>query len=171
MFIKFNFSYGAKISWRLVQKCPRDKTKVAKPPKMAPKKRFCSKRAQNFELFFGRNLFIRTLILSQSAFSHNVTSIGILKWECFEAFRMNQVTLFKRQRVLYLFTQLEIQNVHRLFWKDFPFKWTNSICQMKGLASYCKAETTFTFHFSILTLSNASLGIKNTIGDGGSTAL
>ena len=32
---------------------------------------------------------------------------------------------------------------------------------MKGLASYCKAETTFTFHFSILTLSNASLGINN----------
>ena len=31
----------------------------------------------------------------------------------------------------------------------------------KGLASYCKAETTFTFHFSILTLSNASLGINN----------
>ena len=32
---------------------------------------------------------------------------------------------------------------------------------LKGLASYCKAETTFTFHFSILTLSNASLGINN----------
>ena len=31
---------------------------------------------------------------------------------------------------------------------------------IKGLASYCKAETTFTFHFSILTLSNASLGIN-----------
>ena len=31
----------------------------------------------------------------------------------------------------------------------------------KGLASYCKADTTFTFHFSILTLSNASLGINN----------
>ena len=31
----------------------------------------------------------------------------------------------------------------------------------KGLASYCKAETTFTFHFSILTLSNASLCINN----------
>ena len=30
---------------------------------------------------------------------------------------------------------------------------------IKGLASYCKAETTFTFHFSILTLSNAFLGI------------
>ena len=27
---------------------------------------------------------------------------------------------------------------------------------LKGLASYCKAETTFTFHFAILTLSNAS---------------
>ena len=24
--------------------------------------------------------------------------------------------------------------------------------RIKGLASYCKAETTFTFHFSILTL-------------------
>ena len=35
-------------------------------------------------------------------------------------------------------------------------------CQrIKGLASYCKAETTFTFHFSILTLSNAFLGIDN----------
>jgi len=31
----------------------------------------------------------------------------------------------------------------------------------KGLASYCKAETTFTFNFSILTLSNALLGIDN----------
>ena len=31
----------------------------------------------------------------------------------------------------------------------------------KGLASHCKAETTFTFHFSILTLSNAFLGIDN----------
>ena len=32
---------------------------------------------------------------------------------------------------------------------------------LEGLASYCKAETTFTFHFSILTLSNAFLGIDN----------
>ena len=32
---------------------------------------------------------------------------------------------------------------------------------LEGLASYCKAETTFTFHLSILTLSNASLGINN----------
>ena len=31
----------------------------------------------------------------------------------------------------------------------------------QGLAGYCKAETTFTFHFSILTLSNAFLGIDN----------
>ena len=31
----------------------------------------------------------------------------------------------------------------------------------KGLASYFKAETTFTFHFSILTLSNAFLSINN----------
>ena len=31
----------------------------------------------------------------------------------------------------------------------------------KGLASYCKAETTFTFYFSILTMSNAFLGIDN----------
>ena len=31
----------------------------------------------------------------------------------------------------------------------------------KGLASYCKAETTFTFLFSILTLSNGFLGIDN----------
>ena len=31
----------------------------------------------------------------------------------------------------------------------------------KGLASYCKAESTFTFHFSILTLSNTFLGIDN----------
>ena len=35
------------------------------------------------------------------------------------------------------------------------------IYKIKGLASYCKAETTFTFHFSILTLSNAFLGIDN----------
>ena len=33
--------------------------------------------------------------------------------------------------------------------------------QIQGLANYCKAETTFTFHFSILTLSNAFLGIDN----------
>ena len=32
---------------------------------------------------------------------------------------------------------------------------------LQGLASYCKAETTFTFHFSILTLTNAFLGIGN----------
>ena len=32
---------------------------------------------------------------------------------------------------------------------------------LQGLASYCKAETTFTFHFSILTLTNAFLGIDN----------
>ena len=32
---------------------------------------------------------------------------------------------------------------------------------LKGLASYCKAETTFTFYFSILTMSNAFLGIDN----------
>ena len=31
----------------------------------------------------------------------------------------------------------------------------------KGLASYCKAETTFTFNFSILTLSSAFLSINN----------
>ena len=31
----------------------------------------------------------------------------------------------------------------------------------KGLASYCKAETTFPFHFSILILSNAFLSINN----------
>ena len=31
----------------------------------------------------------------------------------------------------------------------------------KGLASYRKAETTFTFHFSFLTLSNAFLNINN----------
>ena len=31
----------------------------------------------------------------------------------------------------------------------------------KGLASYCKAETTFTFYFSILTLSSAFLSINN----------
>ena len=33
--------------------------------------------------------------------------------------------------------------------------------ELKGLASYCKAETTFTFHLYNLTLSNASLGINN----------
>ena len=31
----------------------------------------------------------------------------------------------------------------------------------KGLASYSKAETTFTFHFPILTLSSAFLSINN----------
>ena len=33
--------------------------------------------------------------------------------------------------------------------------------ETKGLASYCKAKTTFTFHFSILTLSRAFLSINN----------
>ena len=33
--------------------------------------------------------------------------------------------------------------------------------KMKGLASYCKAETTFSFHLSILTLSSAFLSINN----------
>ena len=32
---------------------------------------------------------------------------------------------------------------------------------LQGLASYCKAETTFTFHFPILTLSSAFLSINN----------
>ena len=32
---------------------------------------------------------------------------------------------------------------------------------MKGLASYCKAETTFTFYFTILPLSRAFLSINN----------
>ena len=31
----------------------------------------------------------------------------------------------------------------------------------KGLASYCKAETTFTFYFSILTFLSAFLSINN----------
>ena len=31
----------------------------------------------------------------------------------------------------------------------------------KGLASYCQAKTTLTFHFYILTLSNAFLSIKD----------
>ena len=35
------------------------------------------------------------------------------------------------------------------------------VSMAKGLASYCKAETTFTFHFTILTLTNAFLGIGN----------
>ena len=49
--IIFNFSPGAKISWRLVQKWPRNKTKVAKKTKIDPKTRFFfSKRAQDFEL-------------------------------------------------------------------------------------------------------------------------
>ena len=37
-------------------------------------------------------------------------------------------------------------------WEQFSFK---------GLASYCKAETTFTFYLSILTLSNSFVGIDN----------
>ena len=35
------------------------------------------------------------------------------------------------------------------------------LIEIKGLASYCKAETTFTFHFSILTLSNAFVSMNN----------
>ena len=50
MVIKFNFSSGAKISWRLVQKWPRNKRKIAKPPKMDPKTFFSQKgpRVLNF---------------------------------------------------------------------------------------------------------------------------
>ena len=33
--------------------------------------------------------------------------------------------------------------------------------KLKGLGSYCKAETTFTFYFSILTLLSAFLSINN----------
>ena len=40
-------------------------------------------------------------------------------------------------------------------------KFSTLVHLLKGLAGYCKAETTFTFHFSILTLSNAFLGIDN----------
>ena len=36
-----------------------------------------------------------------------------------------------------------------------------SVTDLQGLASYCKAETTFTFYFSILTLSSAFLSIDN----------
>ena len=43
----------------------------------------------------------------------------------------------------------------------FPEQGKNIQPFFQGLASYCKAETTFTFHFSFLTLSNASLGINN----------
>ena len=40
----------------------------------------------------------------------------------------------------------------RIVGKEIPL-WQELLYQtMKGLASYCKAETTFTFHFSILTL-------------------
>ena len=35
------------------------------------------------------------------------------------------------------------------------------ITNYKGLASYCKAKTTCTFHSCILTLSNALLSINN----------
>ena len=38
---------------------------------------------------------------------------------------------------------------------------TSRFMATEGLASYCKAETTFPFHFSILILSNAFLSIDN----------
>ena len=37
----------------------------------------------------------------------------------------------------------------------------NTLAAWKGLASYCKAETTFTFYFTILPLSRAFLSINN----------
>ena len=48
--IIFNFSPGAKISWRLVQKWPRNKTKILNPPKTDPNKCFSQKspRILNF---------------------------------------------------------------------------------------------------------------------------
>ena len=70
-----------------MQKWPHYNTKVGKLPKMGPKKRLFSKRAQDFELlkqvpesshlldFFGRNQYIGTLILSQSAFPRIVRYI------------------------------------------------------------------------------------------------
>ena len=49
-------------------------------------------------------------------------------------------------------SQCSLPNHHVLAHLDFF---------LKGLASYRKAETTFTFHFSFLTLSNAFLTINN----------
>ena len=34
------------------------------------------------------------------------------------------------------------------------------VVSFKGLASHCQAKTTFTFHFSIITLSNAFFYIR-----------
>ena len=58
----------------------------------------------------------------------------------------------------------EMPNTHYILFVNFIKRNQNCILivsNLKGLASYCKAETTFTFHFSILTLSNAFLGIDN----------
>ena len=54
--------------------------------------------------------------------------------------------------------------IHNLFQRLSFLKILEILCddETKGLASYCKAETTFTFHFSILTLSSAFLSINNT---------
>ena len=40
-------------------------------------------------------------------------------------------------------------------WKKKLCEKCRTYVQMKGLASHCKAEATFTFHSSILTLLNA----------------
>ena len=56
--------------------------------------------------------------------------------------------------------QLEVLAFVMIEQTSFPCKIT-SLFIFKGLASYCKAETTFTFHFPILTLSSAFLSINN----------
>ena len=60
-----------------------------------------------------------------------------------------------------------VENVRYFWYHDsvarflFLHMYRHTLPPLQGLASYCKAETTFTFYFSISTLSNAFLGIDN----------
>ena len=84
---RLSWKIGAKISWILVQKWPRKMTKVGWTPKSALKHFFSSKIPQDFELLeqvpessrqtsnFGRNQYIGTYILSQSALPRIVSPI------------------------------------------------------------------------------------------------
>ena len=81
-------------------------------------------------------------------FCKNWKNITILKCERYDIaaiLHWQQFVTFSRQK-LYLLVPAIDQLVK---------------AKMKGLASYCKAETTFTFYFSFLTLSSAFLSIDN----------
>ena len=63
----------------------------------------------------------------------------------------------------HILTQKKISEIKKsnLWWGTNVKKTQQVRVRSKRLASYCKADTTFTFHFPILTLSSAILSINN----------